>query len=47
MAALHAHSEYLGEILVKRGVVPADKMGPLVQTVREKGQPLVELLVTS
>ncbi|NUP06143.1 MAG: type II secretion system ATPase GspE [Polyangiaceae bacterium] len=47
MAVLQAHSEYLGEILVKRGVVPADRLAPLVQTVREKGQGLVELLVTS
>ncbi len=46
MGALAAHSEYLGEILVKRGIVPADKMAPLVQSVREKGQALVELLVT-
>jgi len=47
MGDLQAHSEYLGEILVRRGVVSPDRMAPLVQTVREKGQPLVELLVTS
>ena len=46
MGALAAHSEYIGEILVKRGVVPADRMAPLVQLVREKGQTLVELLLT-
>ncbi|MBK8940679.1 MAG: type II secretion system ATPase GspE [Polyangiaceae bacterium] len=47
MAALHAHSEFLGEILVKRGVLAADRLAPLVQSVREKGQGLVELLVTN
>jgi len=46
MGALQAHSEYVGEILVRRGVVSADRMGPLVQSVREKGQPLIELIVT-
>ena len=46
MGALSAHSEYIGEILVKQGVISADKLAPLVQSVREKGQALVELLVT-
>ena len=43
--ALQAHSEYLGEILVRHGVLTADRIPPLVQTVREKGQGLVDILV--
>jgi general secretion pathway protein E len=44
--ALFAHSEYLGEILVRQGVLPADRVPPLVQAVREKGQGLFDILVT-
>ncbi|MFO0554896.1 MAG: type II secretion system ATPase GspE [Polyangiaceae bacterium] len=45
MPALVSHSEYVGEVLVRRGVVEQDRINALVQTVREKGQPLTELLV--
>lgn len=43
--ALQAHSEYLGEILVRHGVLTADRIPPLVQTVREKNQGIVELIL--
>ncbi len=46
MSAQQAQSEYLGEILVKRGVVSAERLAPLFETVKERGQPLAELLVT-
>ncbi len=39
-----AHSEYVGEILVRRGVVLAERIAPLFDTVRERGQPIIELL---
>ena len=37
--------EYLGEILVRRGVLPADKLPALFETVRERGQALTDLVV--
>ncbi|WP_434044762.1 MULTISPECIES: type II secretion system ATPase GspE [Sorangium] len=39
--------QYLGEILVRRGVVPAERLAPLYDTVRERGQPLADLIVSS
>jgi general secretion pathway protein E len=39
--------EYLGEVLVRRGVVPAERLGPLFDTVRERGQALTDLIVAS
>jgi general secretion pathway protein E len=39
--------EFLGEILVRRGVVPADRLEGLFETMRERGQPLTELIVQS
>jgi general secretion pathway protein E len=39
--------QYLGEILVRRGVVPVERLAPLFDTVRERGQPLVDLLVST
>ncbi|WP_437967651.1 type II secretion system ATPase GspE [Sorangium sp. So ce260] len=39
--------QYLGEILVRRGVVPAERLLPLYDTVRERGQPLADLIVSS
>jgi len=39
-----AHSEYVGEILVRRGIVRPERLAPLFDTVRERGQPIVELL---
>jgi general secretion pathway protein E len=38
---------YLGEILVRRGIVPAERLAPLYDTVRERGQPLTDLIVSS
>lgn len=38
---------YLAEILVRRGVVPPDRLDEALLAVREKGQPLAEVLVTS
>ncbi len=46
MSAL-AQSEYLGEILVRRGVVPAERIAPLFDTVRERGQSITELLTAN
>ena len=43
----HAAQQYLGEVLVRRGVVPADRLAPLFETVRERGQALTELIVAS
>jgi general secretion pathway protein E len=39
--------EYLGEVLVRRGVVPAERLIPLYETVKERGQPLADLLVSA
>jgi len=42
-----AHAEYIGEILVRHGVVDAARLQPLYETVRERGQTITELLVSS
>ncbi len=39
--------QYLGEILVRRGVVPPERLGPLFETVRERGQALTDLIVST
>src|SRR5215468_5951590 len=39
--------EYLGEVLVRRGVVPAERLAPLFETVKERGQALTDLLVAA
>ena len=39
--------EYLGEVLVRRGVVPAERLVPLYETMRERGQALTDLLVSN
>jgi general secretion pathway protein E len=39
--------QYLGEVLVRRGVVPADRLAGLFETMRERGQSLPELIVAS
>jgi general secretion pathway protein E len=39
--------QYLGEVLVRRGVVPEDRLDALFETVRERGQPLTELIVSA
>jgi len=40
-----AQQQFLAEVLVRRGVVPADRVDSLLETVREKGQPLTDVLV--
>jgi general secretion pathway protein E len=39
--------QYLGEVLVRRGVVPADRLAGLFDTMRERGQSLPELIVAA
>jgi general secretion pathway protein E len=39
--------EFLGEVLVRRGVVSAERILPLFDTVRERGQALTELIVAA
>ena len=39
--------EYLAEVLVKRGVIPAGQLSELLQAASEKGQTLSEILVSS
>jgi general secretion pathway protein E len=46
MSASEPHA-YLGEILVRRGVVPADRLPGLFETVRERGKPLAEVVVAA
>jgi general secretion pathway protein E len=42
--SVEAESEYLGEILVRRGLVSPDRLIPLYDTVKERGQSLSEIL---
>jgi general secretion pathway protein E len=42
-----APQQYLGEVLVRRGVVPADRLAGLFESMRERGQSLPELVVAS
>ena len=42
-----APQQYLGEVLVRRGVVPADRLAGLFETMRERGQSLPELVVAA
>jgi general secretion pathway protein E len=39
--------EYLGEVLVRRGVITPERLAPLFETVKERGQPLADLVVSS
>jgi general secretion pathway protein E len=39
--------EFLAEVLVRRGVVSAERIEPLMQTVRERGQALADLVVAA
>jgi general secretion pathway protein E len=39
--------QYLGDLLVRRGVVPAERLPPLYETVKERGQALTDLLVAA
>ncbi len=39
--------QYLGEVLVRRGVVPADRLAGLFDTMRERGQSLPDLVVAA
>jgi general secretion pathway protein E len=40
-------SEYLGEVLVRRGVVPAERLSALFETAKERGQPLTDVIVAA
>ncbi len=42
-----AHAEYVGEILVRHGVVDASRLAALFDTVRERGQTIVEALISA
>jgi general secretion pathway protein E len=44
---MSAQQQYLGEILVRRGVVPEERLAPLFETMRERGQQLTDLLVST
>jgi general secretion pathway protein E len=44
---MNAQQQYLGEILVRRGVVPEERLAPLFEAMRERGQPLTDLLVST
>ncbi|MFO0759917.1 MAG: type II secretion system ATPase GspE [Byssovorax sp.] len=44
MAGQH---EYLGEVLVRRGVIPPERLPTLFDTVRERGQALTDLVVAT
>jgi general secretion pathway protein E len=39
--------QYLGEILVRHGVCPPERLGALFETVKERGQLLTDLIVSS
>jgi general secretion pathway protein E len=39
--------DYIGEVLVRRGVVTPERLVPLYETVRERGQLLTDLLVST
>jgi general secretion pathway protein E len=39
--------QYLGEILVRRGVVPVERMPQLLDAMRDRGQPLAEVVVST
>jgi general secretion pathway protein E len=40
-------AHYLGEVLVRRGVVQPERLPPLFETMRERGQTLTDLLVAA
>jgi general secretion pathway protein E len=42
-----SREEYLGEILVRHGVVSADRIAPLFESVRDRGQGITDLVVAS
>jgi len=42
-----AHAEYIGEILVRHGVVDAARLPPIFDTVRERGQTITEALISA
>jgi general secretion pathway protein E len=39
--------EYIGEVLVRRGVVPPERLAPLYDTMKERGQTLTDLVVAA
>jgi general secretion pathway protein E len=40
-------NSYIGEVLVRRGVVPVERLLPLYDTMKERGMPLTDLVVSS
>ena len=44
---MSAQHTYLGEILVRRGLIPEERLAPLFDTMRERGQALADLLVST
>ena len=44
---MSAQHDYLGEILVRRGVVPPERLATLFDTIKERGQGLTELVVST
>jgi general secretion pathway protein E len=42
-----AAQQYLAEVLVRRGVVPAEQLATLLQTAQERGQPLTDVVVAA
>ncbi len=44
---MSAQHDYLGEILVRRGVVPPERLATLFDTIKERGQGLTELVVSA
>jgi general secretion pathway protein E len=42
-----AQQEFLAEVLTRRGVVPPEKLAPLIATALEKGQPITDLVVAA
>jgi general secretion pathway protein E len=46
-ATQQQQQRYLGEILVRHGVVPPERIEPLFETVRDRGQQLTELIVAA
>ena len=42
-----AEQEYLADIFVRRGVLPADRLEELMGTVRERNQALTDLMVAA
>jgi general secretion pathway protein E len=46
-SATLAQSQHLGEILIRRGVVAAERLEPVFDALRERGQPLADALIAA